>query len=72
MEVRVVQFPEDLASLDLAEGDLLFDIVEDHQEMLAFLCVVGVGVGEGNYGAVVLHDDGGQFEGYTYACVRSS
>ena len=37
MEIGVVEFAVYLACLDLFEGDLLFDVVDDHQEMLAFL-----------------------------------
>ena len=62
MEVGVVEFPEDLAGFNLSEGDLLFDVVDGHQEMLAFLCVAGIVVGHCYDCAVVLHDDSGEFE----------
>ena len=62
MQIGVVQFSEDLAGFDLAEGDLLFDVIDDHQEMLAFLGVSGIVVGHRDNGAVVLHDDSGEFE----------
>jgi hypothetical protein len=54
VQVRVVQFAVYLASLDLAEGHLLCDVVEHHGKMFAFL-------GEGYYGTVVFHDDGREF-----------
>ena len=49
------------ASLDLAEGYLLFDVVEHYEKMLAFLGVAGFRVGEGYYGTVVFHDDDREF-----------
>ena len=61
MEIRVVQFAVYLVSLDLAEGYLLFDVVEHHEEMFAFLGVAGFRFSEGYYGAVVFHDDGREF-----------
>ena len=63
VKVGVVELAEDLASFDLARRDLLFDVVEHHEEMLTFLRVAGVTVGHGHHGAVVLHDDGGEFKG---------
>ena len=39
MKVRIVEFPVDLASFNLAEGDLLLGIVDDHVEVFAFLCI---------------------------------
>jgi len=62
MHIRGVEFPEDLACFDLAQDYLFFDVVQHHQEVLALLGVSGVIVGHCDYSAVVLHDDGGQFE----------
>ena len=62
MHICGVKFPEDLASFDLAQDDLFFDVVQYHQEVLALLGVSGVIVGHCDHSAVVLHDDGGQFE----------
>ena len=58
MEIRVVQFAVYLVSLDLAEGYLLFDVIEYHEKVFAFLCITGFRIGEGHHGAVVLHYDG--------------
>ena len=64
MQVGIVKFPEeDLAGFDLAEGDLLLDVIEDHQEVFAFLGVSRIVVGHCDDGTVVLHDDSGEFEG---------
>ena len=62
MHICGVEFPEDLASFDLAQDYLFFDVVQYHQEVLALLGVSGVIVGHCDHSAVVLHDDGGQFE----------
>jgi hypothetical protein len=62
MHIRGVEFPEYLACFDLAQDYLFFDVVQYHQEVLALLGVSGVIVGHCDYSAVVLHDDGGQFE----------
>ena len=64
MEVCIVELAKDLARFELSERDLLLDIIEDHEEMFAFLCVSGVVVGHCHDCAVVLHDDGGEFKGY--------
>ena len=58
VEIGVVEFAVNFAGLDLAEGDLFFDIVDDHQEMFAFLGMSTVLVGDGDNGAVVFHHDG--------------
>ncbi len=64
IHVGVVEFSIYLARFDLAEGDLLLDIFENHEEVLVFLCVAGVTVGHGDDRAVVFHDDGRKFQGY--------
>ena len=51
----LVELPVDLACLDLSQCDLLFNVIEDHQEVFALLRVSGVAVGRGNNCAVVLH-----------------
>ena len=56
----LLSFPYFFARFDLTEGDLLLDIVENHEERLAFLCVAGVTVGHGDDRAVVFHDDDGR------------
>ena len=58
MEIGIVEFAVYFAGLDLAKGYLLFDIVDDHQEMLAFIGVRSVLAGDGENGAVVFHYDG--------------
>ena len=58
MEIRVVQFAVYFVSFDLAEGYLLFDVVEYHEKVFAFLGITGFRVGEGYHGAVVFHYDG--------------
>ena len=62
MKVRVVQFTIYLAGLDLAEGYLLLDVVEHHQEVFAFLGEADFRVGESHYGAVVFHNVGWEFK----------
>ena len=62
MEVDIIEFAVDLASLDLAERDLLLDLVENHEEMLALLGIDSVVVGHCDDCAVVLHNDGGEME----------
>ena len=62
MEVGIVELAEDLASFNLSEGDLLLYVVENHQEMIAFLCVAGVVVSHCHDCAVVLHDDSRELE----------
>jgi hypothetical protein len=37
MKVGIVEFAVYFTGLDLAKGDLFFDVVDDHQEMFAFL-----------------------------------
>ena len=56
VEVRVVEFPVDLASFNLTEGDLLLDIIDDHEKMFAFLCVSGVVIRHSDDRAIVLHN----------------
>ncbi len=58
MKVGIVEFAVYFTGLDLAKGDLFFDIVDDHQEMFAFLGMSTVLVGDGDNGAVVFHHDG--------------
>ena len=53
VEICVVEFAVYFAGLDLPEGDLFFDIVDDHQKVLAFLCMGTVFVDDCDYGAVV-------------------
>ena len=48
VEIGVVEFAVYFAGLDLAEGDLFFDIVDDHQKVLAFLYMGAVFVGDGD------------------------
>ena len=62
MKVSIVELAKDLASFDLSKGDLLLHVVEDHQEMLAFLCVAGVVVSHCHDCTVVLHDDSRELE----------
>ena len=62
VEIGVVEFAVYFAGLDLAEGDLFFDIADDHQKVFAFLCMGAVFVGDGDNCAVVFHHDG--WEGY--------
>ena len=64
VHVGVVEFSVYLTCFDLAEGNLLLDIIEDHEEVLAFLRVAGVTIGHGDDRAVILHDDGGKFQVY--------
>ena len=63
MEVGIVEFAVYFTGLDLATGDLFFDIVDDHQEMFAFLGMGTVLVGDGDNGAVVFHHDGWKSDG---------
>ena len=57
VHVGVVEFPIDLARFDLVQGDLLLDVVEDHQEVFTLLALSRVVVGHCNHSVVVLHDD---------------
>lgn len=63
VEVSIIEFAVDFPGLNLTDGDLLFDVVEDHQEMFAFLGIGCVIVGHGDYSAVILHNDGGELHG---------
>ena len=63
MHIGRVQFSVDLARFDLAEVDLFFDVVDDHQEMFAFLGVSAIIIRHSDDSAIVFHDDGGEFEG---------
>ena len=65
MEVRIVEFPVDLASFNLAEGDLLLDIIDNHEKVFAFLGISGVVIRHSDDRAIVLHNDGGEFQGDT-------
>ena len=58
-----MSLPYIFAGLDLAEGDLFFDIVDDHQKVLAFLCMGTVFVDDCDNGAVVFHHDGWEGDG---------
>ena len=58
VEVGIIEFAVDLSSLDLAEGDLLLDINENHEEMLALLGICSVIVGHCDDCTIVLHNDG--------------
>ena len=64
VKIGVVKFAVYLACLDLSKGYLLFDIIDDHQEVLEFLGIACVIVGHCNDGTVVFHDDCREFEGY--------
>ena len=63
VEIGIVEFAVYFAGLNLAKGDLLFDIIDDHQKMLAFLGVGAVLAGDGDNGAVVFHYDGWESDG---------
>jgi hypothetical protein len=64
MKVRVIKFAVYFTGLDLTKGDLFFDIVDDHQEMFAFLGMGTVLVGDGDNGAVVVfHHNGWKSDG---------
>ena len=58
MKVGIVEFSVYFAGLNLTEGKLLLDVVDDHQEMFAFLSMCAVFVGDGDNCAVVFHHDG--------------
>ena len=58
MKVRIVKFAVDLAGLDLSEVNLLLDVIDDHQEMFAFLGMCAFIIGDGDDCAVVFHNDG--------------
>ena len=58
MKVGIVEFAVYFTGLDLAKGDLFFAIIDDHQEMFAFLGMSAVLVGDGDNGAIVFHHDG--------------
>jgi len=64
VHVGIVELAVDLSCLDLTEGYLLLNIVEYHQEMLAFLGISRIVVGHSDNRAVVLHDYGREFERY--------
>ncbi len=63
MKVGVIEFAVYFTGLDLAKGDFFFDMVDDHQEMFAFLGMGTVLVGDGDNGAVVFHHDGWKSDG---------
>ena len=63
MKVGVIKFAVYFTGLDLTKGDLFFDIVDDHQEMFAFLGMGTVLVSDGDNGAVVFHHDGWKRDG---------
>ena len=44
--------------------DLLFDVVEHHEKVLAFLGVADFRVGKGYDGTVILHYNGREFQRY--------
>ena len=57
MKIGVVELAVDFSSLDLAEGDLSLDEVDNHQEVLAFLGMgTTVVVCDSDNGVVVLHE----------------
>ena len=58
VEIRVVELAVDLSDLYLSKGNLLLDIVDDHQEMFAFLGKCTFIIGDGDDRAVVFHNDG--------------
>ena len=58
-----VELSVDLAGFDLAKVNLCFDVVNDHQEMFAFLGVAGVVVRHSDDSAIVFHDDSWEFQG---------
>ena len=62
MHVGSVEFSVDLACFDLAEVDLFLDVVDYHQEMLAFLGVTSVVVGHSYNCAIVFHYDGWELQ----------
>ena len=61
VHVGIVEFSIYLARFDFAEGDLRLDMVENQEEVLAFLCVASVTVRHGDDRAVAFHDDGRKF-----------
>ena len=64
MEICIVEFPVDFPCLNLAECDLLFDIVDHHHEVFALLGVRGV---------IVDHsDDGWKLEWYVEFLTESN
>ena len=58
VEIRVVELAVDLSGLYLSKGNLLLDIIDDHQEMFAFLGKCTFVIGDGDDRAVVFHNDG--------------
>jgi hypothetical protein len=58
VEIGVVECAVYFAGLDLPEGDLFFDIVDDHQKVFAFLCMGAVFIGDGDDCAVVFRWEG--------------
>ena len=53
----MLSFSVDLASFNLADGDQLLDIVNDHEEVFALLCIGDVVIIR--HSAIVFHNDGG-------------
>ena len=64
MHVRIVELSVDLPRFNLGQGYLFLDVIEYHQEVLAFLCISGVVVSHRNDRTVVFHDNGGELERY--------
>ena len=56
VEVRAVELSVDLENLDEAESDLLLDVIDEHDEVLTLLGVGSLYGGDGDYGAVIFHD----------------
>ena len=54
MEVGIIEFAVDLASLNLAERDLFLDILENHEEMLALLGIGSVVVGTAMLSSIMM------------------
>ena len=57
VEVCVVELAVDLAGLYLSKGNLLLDVINDHQEMFTFLGKCTFIIGDGDDRAVVFHND---------------
>ena len=48
---------------DLTQGDLLFNIVKDHEKVFALLRIIGICVGHSDNSTIIFHNDGGELEG---------
>ena len=58
VEVRIVECAIDLAGLDLSKGNSLFDVIDDHQKMFAFLGMCTVIIGDSYDCTVFFHNHG--------------